>query len=49
MRAAEKPHGSMGLAFSENALADRETKQPLPGTETERGCYEALRMTYLEP
>jgi DNA polymerase/3'-5' exonuclease PolX len=40
---------SMGLAFSQNGLFDRETKQALPGTETEEGCYAALRMPYLTP
>ena len=40
---------SMGLAFSQNGLVRLETKIPLPGTETDEGCYAALRMAYLTP
>lgn len=40
---------AMGLAFSQNALADRATGEPLLGTDTEEGCYAALRMPYLTP
>jgi hypothetical protein len=39
----------MGLAFSQNGRVDRQTKVPLPGTETEEGCCRAPGMRYLMP
>jgi DNA polymerase/3'-5' exonuclease PolX len=40
---------AMNLALSQNALADRSTGQPLPGTDTERGIYAVLGMPFLSP
>ena len=39
---------AMGMAFSQNALADRATGEQLDDG-TEEGCYRLLRMPYLTP